>query len=67
LCYKSYIISKMDLSEIGLQVESWIELGQDHVQLQRVLLFLLNFRAELLESLVISNVDLRKLGFEEGM
>jgi len=57
----------MDLSEIGLQVESWIELGQDHVQLQRVLLFLLNFRAELLESLVISNVDLRKLGFEEGM
>jgi len=40
----------MDLSEIGLQVESWIELGQDHVQLQRVLLFVLNFRAELLES-----------------
>jgi hypothetical protein len=45
-----YLISKMDLREIGCEDGRWIEQAQDHVQWRDLVLAVLNLRVLLPES-----------------
>jgi hypothetical protein len=49
-CYWSWLISKMDLREIGCEDGRWMELAQDRVQLRDLVLAVLNLRVLLPES-----------------
>jgi len=63
---ESYLISKLDLMEIGCEDGSWMELAQDRVQWWALVLAMLKLCVLLPESNLISKMNLMEIGCEGG-